>query len=210
MTGTLRTPPGRAGRLWLQHRLAVARQGADLLEHKLRALHAERQRLALREERSRVAWQDASREAGTWLLRGALLGGERAVRLAAAPATADVEVTWETAVGVRYPTGGTVRLPEPPTGAAPAASAALVAARDAYRRALVAAVEQAAVEAAVRTVAAQESATRRRLRAVERRWLPRLEDRLARVQLQLDEDEHADGVRLRWSAARQTTREESR
>jgi V/A-type H+-transporting ATPase subunit D len=207
VTAPLRTPPGRAGRLWLQHRLAVARKGADLLEHKLRALHTERQRLALREERARAAWEAAGREAGTWLLRGALLGGEPAVRLASAPATAEVDVVWESAMGVRYPASATVRLPSPAPGGPPAGSAALVAARAGYRRALAAAAEQAAVEAAVRIVEEQERATRRRLRAVERRWLPRLEEQLARVQLALDEDEHADGIRLRWSAGRQTTQE---
>ena len=38
-------PPGRAGRLWLQRRLQVARRGADLLDRKLRLLADELGRL---------------------------------------------------------------------------------------------------------------------------------------------------------------------
>ena len=41
MSTVRRVPPGRAGRLWLQHRLAVAQRGADLLDQKLRILRSE-------------------------------------------------------------------------------------------------------------------------------------------------------------------------
>ncbi|MGZ6803977.1 MAG: V-type ATP synthase subunit D [Nocardioidaceae bacterium] len=204
MAGPLHAPPGRAGRLWLQQHLAVARRGADLLDHKLRVLRVERQRLALQEERTRVAWEQASREADTWLVRGALLGGERALRLSRATEPARVEVVWDQAVGVRHPSHGLVTIAATRPGEGPLATAALVTARDRYRRALEAAVAQAVVEAAVRLVDAQEQATRRRLRAIERRWLPRLEESLTTVQLQLEEDEHADGVRLRWAAGTRT------
>lgn len=203
MAGVVHAPPGRAGRLWLQRRLATAHQGADLLDHKLRVLRTERQRLALQEERTLAAWQEASREADTWLLRGVLLGGERAVRLTADQAPAAVEVEWEQSMGVRHPARATCVVPDPVPGAPPAANAAMVTARQCYRRALEAAVEHAAVEEAVRVVEAEEQATRRRLRALEHRWIPRLEQGLAEVLFTLEEEEHTDGVRMRWAAGRQ-------
>jgi V/A-type H+-transporting ATPase subunit D len=202
----LHAPPGRAGRLWLQHRLTIAQQGADLLDHKLRILRTERERLALQRERTAEAWDTASREATTWLLRGVLLGGERSVRLSCDQTLADVQVVWEQRMGVRYPAEATCTVPERPPDARPTGNAALVAARESHRRALQAAVQHAAVEAAVRILRAEETATRRRLRAIEDRWIPRLRDALAEVQFNLEEEEHADGVRLRWAAGRQGTR----
>ena len=204
VTGDLHAPPGRAGRLWLQRRLATAQQGADLLDHKLHILRTERERLALKHERTSTAWEAASREATTWLLRGVLLGGERSVRLSSGHALADVEIAWEQPMGVRYPAEATCAVPEPAADSAPMSNAALVTARECHRRALQAAVEHAVVEAAVQVLEAEERATRRRLRAIEERWIPRLREALAEVQLKLEEEEHADGVRLRWAAGRRT------
>lgn len=196
-------PPGRAGRMWLQRRLAVAERGADLLDQKLRLLHAERQRLSLQASRSGEAWQAAAREADRWLVRGALLGGQRAIRLAGRQETADVEVTWAYLMGVRYPFD--VRLVPPPEepGAAPPDNAALAVARGAQLRALEAAVTHAAAEAALRVLLVEETATRRRLRGIQDRWMPRLQEALDRIQLGLEEQEHAEGVQLRWAAAQQ-------
>jgi V/A-type H+-transporting ATPase subunit D len=206
MTGILHAPPGRAGRLWLKHRLSTAQQGAELLDHKLRILRTERERLALKQERTATTWAAASRDARTWLLRAVLLGGERTVRLSSEQASADVRIVWEQPMGVRYPAEATCTVPDPRSDAPPPGSAALVAARECHRRALQAAVEHAAVEAAVRILVAEERATRRRLRAIEDRWIPRLQGALAEVQLRLEEEEHADGVRLRWAAGRQVAR----
>lgn len=204
VAGDLHAPPGRAGRLWLQHRLATAQQGADLLEHKLHILRAERERLALQQERTSNAWEAASSEATTWLLRGVLLGGERAVRLSSDQALADVEIVWEQPMGVRYPAEATCAVPEPSADSSPMGNAALVTARECHRRALQAAVEHAVVEAAVHVLEVEERATRRRLRAIEDRWIPRLREALADVQFKLEEEEHADGVRLRWASVRRT------
>ena len=202
--------------MWLQRRLAVAERGADLLDQKLRLLHAERQRLSLQASRSGEAWLAAAREADRWLVRGALLGGQRGIRLATQRAAADVDVTWAYLMGVRYPSGVHCSpAPEEPGAAAPD-NAALVVARDAHRRAVEAAVAHAASEAAVRVLEAEEAATRRRLRAIEDRWMPRLQEALGQIQLGLEEQEHAEGVQLRWAAAQQEdplagagTREES-
>jgi V/A-type H+-transporting ATPase subunit D len=205
MAGMLHAPPGRAGRLWLQHRLATAQRGADLLDHKLRILRTERERLVLQRERTAAAWLAASREADTWLLRGVLLGGERGIRLSADQPRAEVEVVWEAPMGVRYPAQASCTLPDPSPGTPLADNAALVEARACLRRALQAAVRHAAVESAVRVLEAEELATRRRVRAIQDRWIPRLHDALADVQLRLEEEEHADGVRLRWAAGRRAS-----
>ena len=61
----------------------------------------------------------------------------------------------------------------------------------------------AAAAAAVRVLEAEEGATRRRLRAIEDRWMPRLQQALVQIQLGLEEQEHAEGVQLRWAADRQ-------
>jgi V/A-type H+-transporting ATPase subunit D len=206
----LHMPPGRAGRLWLQHRLSTAQRGADLLDHKLRILRAEREHLALERDMMAAAWDSASREADTWLLRSVLLGGQRSVRLAAAPAPAEVRILWEQSMGVRYPAEATCTVPAPAPDAPPPGNAALVAARDCYRRAVVAAVRRAALETAVRVLEAQEVATRRRLRAIEDRWIARLQQALADLQFKLDEDEHNDAVRLRWAAENRTRAERGR
>jgi V/A-type H+/Na+-transporting ATPase subunit D len=197
-------PPGRAGRLWLLDRLVTAQQGADLLDHKLRVLRAERERVALLQERTATVWESSSREADAWLLRGLLVGGERAVRLGSAEAPANVEVLWARKMGVHYPAEATVTLPEPSADSPLAGNAALVVARECHRRALQAAVLHAAVQAAVRVLEAEERSTRRRLRAIRDRWTPQLQQALAEVQLKLEEDEHADEVRLRWASGRQT------
>ncbi len=206
MSTVRRVPPGRAGRLWLQHRLAVAQRGADLLDQKLRILRGERQRLALLTERTRAGWERASAEADAWLLRSGLLGGQRATLLAGTGPPAEVRVSWRTSMGARYPDEAVCLLPDTDPAAPPPGNAALVFARDAHRRALEAAVTHAAAEAAARVVAAEEAATRRRLRAIEDRWVPRLRQSLAELQLGLEEQEHAEGLRRRWAAARQPAR----
>ena len=195
----LRVPPGRGGRLSLQHRLTVARRGADLLDRKLRILHTEAHRLAQAAERTGAAWTDAAGEADTWLLRAVLVGGERAVRLATGPAEADVVVSWARTMGVRYPAAATCTLPAGPPSGVPTAGAAVLAARRAHVRAVEAAVRHAAAEAALRLVTAEEAATRRRLRALSHRWIPLLTDALAAAQLLLDEQEREDDIRLRWA-----------
>jgi V/A-type H+-transporting ATPase subunit D len=186
----------------LTHRLAIARRGADLLDHKLRILRVESQRLALLAGRTSAAWVAANRDADLWLHRAELLGGQRAVRLARDGVPADVQIAWAQSMGVRYPAEATCTLP-PVSTASPPGNAAIPAAREAFRRALEAAVQQAVAEAAVEVVRLEEAATRRRLRAIEERWIPRLDAALAETQLALDEQEHADGVRLRWAADQQ-------
>lgn len=194
-----RVPPGRAGRLWLQHRLAVAERGAELLDQKLRILRTEAQRLVLATESTGRVWAQASEEAATWLTRAALVGGERAVRLAGDGAQSQVDLSWTWTIGVRHPSGVTCTPPVPARDDPPAVNAAVVEARAAHRRALDAAARHAVALAALRLVRAEEVATRRRLRAIDDRWLPLLTSTLRATELDLEEQEHADGVRLRWA-----------
>ena len=191
-----RVPPGRAGRLWLAHRLGVASRAAELLDHKARVLRQEAERCELRVERTGEAWTRTCRDAETWSLRAALVGGQAALRAATDGGYATVTVPLETTMGVAHPGETLCRLPPPAdTVAGPAAAAATRA----YRQALVAAVEHAAALAAARAVEAELTATRQRLRAVTERWTPRLQDALAATVLGLEETERAEGVSLRWA-----------
>lgn len=196
-----RVPPGRAGRLWLQHRLAVAERAVTLLDQKLRVLHAETERRAAFAVGTGRAWAEASTEAAVWLERAALLGGERAVRLAGGGPPVDVVLSWTWTMGVRHPDGSTCSFPPDPDEL-PAANTPIVLARAAHRRALEAAAQHAAAQAALRLLQAEERATRRRVRALEDRWLPLLRNALRERELALEEQEHADWIRLRWTLDR--------
>jgi V/A-type H+/Na+-transporting ATPase subunit D len=192
----LAVPPGRAGRLWLQRRLAVARRGADLLDRKLQVLQRELDQRRDWAASAAAEWQRRQADADSWLLRAALLGGERAIRLAAADTFAEVTISHAATMGVRYPTEATCATP-PPAGAD---GPALAAAREAHRTALAAAVRHAAAAEALRVLEAETVATRYRLRAVRDRWIPRLEQALAEVTFAIEELERADAARLRLAA----------
>jgi len=190
-------PPGRAGRLWLTRRLRVARRGADLLDRKLQILQAELGRRRTAAAQTAAEWDRCCAEAQRWLLRAAMLGGQRAVRLAADGQAADVTISCDVTMGVRHPGGATCRIPVPATWDGPA----LAATRQAHGAALTAAVRHAAAAEALRVIEAEAIATRYRLRAIRDRWIPRLEQALAEVTLALEEQELADAARLRLAMA---------
>jgi len=189
----LAVPPGRAGRLWLTRRLAVARRGADLLDRKLQVLQRELDGRHDSAARAAAEWEHRRADADSWLLRAALLGGERAIRLAAAGTFAEVTISHADTMGLRYPADATCATPPPVGRDGPA----LAAAREAHRAALTAAVQHAAAAEALRVLEAETAATRYRLRAVRDRWIPRLKQALAEVTLALEEQELADAARLR-------------
>ena len=194
-TTRLAVPPGRAGRLWLVQRLAVAHRAAGLLDRKLQVLTRELDTLRAAAEQTRADWEAACREAERRLLRAVLLGGERAVRLASDVDEADVTVWYTVTMGARHPAGARCAV-----GRAEGWEGAAVAeARQAYRTALTAAVQHAAAAAAVGVVESETTATRYRLRAVRDRWIPRLSEALAAVEFSLEELERADTARLRRS-----------
>jgi V/A-type H+-transporting ATPase subunit D len=198
--GRPRVPPGRAGRLWLRGRLATAERGLDLLDRKLRILRREQERLRLLERRTGEELRRSCDDADRWLLRAALGGGQRGLRLGTPSERASVTIAWRDTMGIRYPAEASCALPEP-SPPPPAAAAALGPAADAYRAALAAAVAHAAATAAVRVVGEEVAATSQRLRAIQDRRIPRLQAALVELELSLDELEQADNARLRRAVA---------
>jgi V/A-type H+/Na+-transporting ATPase subunit D len=192
----LAVPPGRAGRLQLERRLQVARRGADLLDRKLRILQRELPALRTDAERAARDWERRAADADRWLLRAALLGGQRAIRLAGTGTPARVDIGYAVTVGVRHPAAITCTFPAPEGWT----DATLTAARQAHQAALQAAARSAAASAALRIMEAETTATRQRLRAVRDRWIPLLEQARDELVLALDEQERADGARLRLAA----------
>ena len=200
MTANVRgQPPGRAGLPWLVRRQAVATRGSDLLERKLRILLAEEQDYALRAKRTQDAWERAAAELEVWMLRSALLSGERGVRLATDGAHATIDVDWRLTMGVRYPAQAACHMPGGPGGFAPD-NTALRHATAAAEASVRAAVEHAVASAALAAITAEIAATRRQLRALQRRWLPRIAAARSRLLIQLDDLEHDEHIRLRWAA----------
>jgi len=193
----LAVPPGRAGRLWLERRLEVARRGADLLDRKLRILQSELDRLRSSAEQTAREWDRSCATAELWLLRAGLLGGQRAIRLASQGGQfADVTISHAVTMGARHPADAACAMPRPTGWDGPAVAGA----REAHRAALAAAVRHAVATGALRVIEAEAVATRYRLRAVRDRWIPRLEQALAEVTFSIEELERADGARLRLAA----------
>jgi vacuolar-type H+-ATPase subunit D/Vma8 len=170
-----------------------------VLDQELRILRTEQQRLDLLVQDT-AAWRDRCEEAQRWLLRGAIIGGEREVRLAVEPVRARLEVTFGGVMGVRYPADAAVELPEPVSSARPPGDTGLLMAVDAYRAALLAAVRHAVADTARRIVAAEVVEVGRRKRAISQRWVPRLEAALHELGQRLDDQERDELVRLHWAA----------
>jgi V/A-type H+-transporting ATPase subunit D len=193
-------PPGRAGRLWLRRRLLTAQRGRSQLDRKLRILVPERRRLVNLADRYRQDWVAACDEADTWLRRAALLGGQDALALAQTRQRASLTVDWASAMGVSYPVD--VRVVRTGTESERLwGNAALAPATSAAWRMVEAGARLAAMEEAVRRLETEVNLTRRRLRALDQRWLPQLEDALRDLELALEQAELDDGIRLRHGGA---------
>ena len=205
---TLRVPPGRAGRPWLLHRLEVARSAADVLEEKRRALLRRRETLAREVADARLDWDRLAGEAAELHRRARTLSGARRVRLAAffGGGRADARVQWRNVLGVNLPTATEVAFTEAIDLAPFGATVPLVLAAGAHRRALTAAAEFARAREAHRRVSEELMHTARRLRAIEKRWMPEHEQALARLDLRLDELEREDSSRVRWFQERRSLR----
>lgn len=191
------TSMGRAGKVRVERRLVTARHGARLLERKQRILADELERLQLRAELTRTQWEELAGEAALWLRRAAALDGSGRIGTAAPLEQAGVQLRWGSTMGVAYPEDPECQLPE----AAPAGgSSALSYTAAVHRSALEAGVRYAAVQRAERLLTAELAATRTRQRAVENRWIPRLEQELMDIRRQLDAQELEESLRLRWAA----------
>jgi V/A-type H+-transporting ATPase subunit D len=201
----MRVPPGRAGRLWLRARLDVAGRGVSLLEQKVRILGEERRRLQALSEDTGRDWARTCRDAQTWTLRAGMLGGQRSIEHATPNGPATITATWMTTMGIRYPDRADYQPPrEDPTVVVD--SCAILEARAAHRAALAAAASHAAALAALRIVDREFHTTRLRALALRRHWLPSLRAALTQIDLDLEEQERAEGIRLKSAtAAAQTT-----
>lgn len=197
----MRVPPGRAGKRWVDERLAVAHRGEEVLEEKVRALRGEERRLRRLVDDTQTRWDEAARDARTWHERAMLLGGERqhALADAARPFPARVAVRWRTTMGVAYPAEARAVLPDPRRAMGVGRTAAFAFAVQAHHDAVEAAVQHAAASRAHRVVADELEATRRRLRGIRDRWIPRLVNLGSELELGLAEAEREDAVRARWA-----------
>jgi len=206
----LRAPPGRAGRLWLVRRLEIARRGVEVLDQKRQTLLRERQRLSEALDDFARAWEQKARAAADWNDRALAIAGERRLQLAARHVAdrCEVEVEWRNALGTVFPAGASVRPGLAADFVAPdfvslgGGSAVALAAR-AHAGAVVAAADYAAARAAHDAIAAELTATTRRQRAIERRWIPEHEAALRRLELALDDREREDIARVRWAMRHQ-------
>jgi V/A-type H+-transporting ATPase subunit D len=190
--------------MWLRGRLATAERGRDQLDRKLRILIPEHQRLLTRRDRREEAWSEAWQEAQTWLLRAVVLGGEDAIRGATPAQPAQVEIVWTSAMGLSYPEDAAMAAPGPPEPIP--GNAAIVPATKAFQAALLAAARAAAAQEAVARLESEIAVTRRRMRALDKRWLPWLRDALATLELTLEQAEQEDGMRLRRAVANPSDR----
>ena len=181
----------------VERRLRTARHGAALLDRKRQIMADELERLQLHADRLRVEWESRAGDASVWSQRAAALDGEEGIRSAAPAETAQVEVQWGSSMGVTYPVDASCTAPVAP---GPGGSSALSYATTAHRTAANAAVRLAAVQRAVVLVSAELEATHARQRAVEDRWIPRLEEQLRLIRRRLDEQELEEALRLRWAA----------
>ncbi len=193
----LSRPSGRMGRMWVLNRLDLAERGVMLLEQKLHLLTALQEELQRKAEQSRHDWQQACRKADMWGLRAVLLGGQNAIELAVTTAPASVTVRWAVTAGVRYPDVAVCVLPPENDPVVTYLTSASVQAARAYRAAVVAAAKCAAAQSSFRTVEQEVHTTRLRVRALSRHWLPQLQQELARIELELEEEDRDEAIRVR-------------
>lgn len=193
MVAAIRTPAGRAGRLWLRHRIEVAERGASELERKVQLVSNEVHRRQAQVDQSLARWRSACEEAERWMLRAGFVGGIDSVREAHADPV-DVAVAWTTTMGVRHPDHATTEAPATPDVAM---SAVVLQARQAFTVALLASADVATAQSALVLLASDLLKTRRRARVLRRHWLPRLQSQLHDLEFTLEQAEQEDQARLR-------------
>lgn len=177
----------------------MARRGAELLDSKRRALLEHEQRL--REDSAGAArdWDERYRTADRALVLAALLSGERHLELSQGRRPGwEVELRWQSEMGVAFPTVGRITSGAPEGLVAAGGSSALEVAADTFAGAVAAAIKCAVARRALETVRAELALTSRRQRVIERRWQPALRAAIHDLEVQLDELEREDGTRSRW------------
>lgn len=194
MATSSRAPSGRAGRLWLTHRIDVAERAADQLERKIHILSMEITRQRAIADAARHNWIEACADARRWAVRAALIAGQECLRDSASPAVA-VTLSWTNTIGVRHPVSATVQPPTRPDVVV--VTAALAPAREAFAAAVRAGAQLAIADATCQALDDARTQTRRRARLLRRRWLPVLERDLHDLELALEQGEQEDHARLR-------------
>ncbi|HEX7107586.1 MAG TPA: V-type ATP synthase subunit D [Acidothermaceae bacterium] len=194
MAASDRTPSGRAGRLWLAHRVEVAERAADQLERKIHILSAELASQRAKADDARQQWLTATEHADRWAIRAALVAGQQ-VLLDDAARPVGLNLTWVNTVGVRHPSSAHLSQPARVDGIVGAA--AIVAARAAFATAVRVGVDLAIADATCRALDDARTQARRRARLLRKRWLPLLQDRLRTLELTLEQAEQEDHARLR-------------
>jgi V/A-type H+-transporting ATPase subunit D len=203
-------PPGRAGQTWLRRRLGAAQRSSALLDRRLAILRGRQAQFSRRADETRAVLDRLVAEAERAALRAALALGETALQPPADAPPAEVDVEWAALIGTRLPSAAQVSLPEASRlGRVPSGASAVLTAR-AYRDLLGAAVQHAVAVAAQRVVDDEIATTRFRLRAIEDRWIPRLQQAQTVLALALAEDESGEAVRIRWATGGRSRTGESR
>ncbi len=197
----IRVPPGRAGQVWLRRRLAIAHRGIDILSRKQRLLADERDRRQPQAAVTRAAWVDASTEAERWCSRSLRVGHRNQIALVSAqiPAPATMSVNWHNVMAVAIPGKTACVFPDVALAAASGGSSATDRAVVALADAVAKAAEHAAIQRALTNIDAELLQTRRRLRLLERRRVPQLEEALRASRERFEQSEREDILRLRWA-----------
>jgi V/A-type H+-transporting ATPase subunit D len=197
----IRVPPGRAGQVWLRRRLATAYRGIDILSRKQRLLADERDRRQPQAAAARGAWIEACTEAERWCSRSLRVGHRNQIAVVSAQieAPATVTVDWHNVMAVAIPGKAICEFPDfgvaGASGGSSATDRAVVALADAVSKA----AEHAAIQRALTNIDAELLQTRRRLRLLERRRVPQLEQSLRASRERLAQSEREDILRLRWA-----------
>jgi V/A-type H+-transporting ATPase subunit D len=192
---------GRAALLALGRRRAVATRSVEILQRKAQALASEQRRLRHHVDETRRAWETASRDADRWFLRATMLGGVQQLELVRPQITAaEASVEWRSTMGLIRPERTAVSVVAPEAIASLARSSALPPAAAAHRAAVRAALDHAAASRALALLDDELARTRRRLRALEHRWLVELDRQMHEIELVLAEQERDDAVRTRWAS----------
>lgn len=199
MTPIIGQPPGRSGKLWLQRRISIAEHGASRLEHKLQLLQRAYGNWTQRQPAAVQAWHDACQAAELWWLRACIADGRETTERLGRGRVVELGVTPVTTAGRRHPGGAACGF-DPGEVEPPVLSTALLQALPALEAAVRAAAELAVVDAARAALAAEIAVTQRRIRALRIRLLPQARSALAAVDLELEEAEHGDAVRVRRAA----------
>jgi V/A-type H+-transporting ATPase subunit D len=111
-----------------------------------------------------------------------------------------VTVGWTSAMGVTYPVDIDVVRGDPEPGRL-FGNAALLPAHEAVCTMVEAGARLACAQESLRRLDAEIGLTRRRLRALDQRWLPRLTEALRDLEAVLEQAEQEEGLRVRHGSA---------